>query len=435
MRAESDARKGFQMYLFFVRHFNDIDHMAPVAWKMQKAGHPVAVYCMNPRYDYQNDYRLCFLKDLGVTVDYLHHHFDRRRGLLPKVLSRLVEKSYKGQRRIETEGADASFYKKCFGFSMGKIGSLFYKLIRFGYYDSRWARSVLEQSGARAICFDHIMPGLYVVRNLLKAAKEMSIPSFSLPHGVHLYTNAATKPKATDVRRAAKFNEFDYIIVPNRLRKDVLVKAGVAVEKIFVLGSARYSEEWLAQNTKIIPRNIASKENSQNMLKVVFLPSKPQCQVDLARLKTTCDALATMENMDVMVKPHTRAGGEKYLFDGNRLPDASHIITAELCEWADVSLVVGSSVVTEALMRKKPVLYLKYLHANTTLFEELGACWTIGDESELKNALLSLQKSKAGMHCEEAGVSAYINEVVYGGRAEKDVLGNYENFIVSHARK
>jgi hypothetical protein len=38
------------MYLFFVRHFNDIDHITPVVWKMKKDNYPVAVYCMNPRY-------------------------------------------------------------------------------------------------------------------------------------------------------------------------------------------------------------------------------------------------------------------------------------------------------------------------------------------------------------------------------------------------
>ncbi|GAG17863.1 unnamed protein product, partial [marine sediment metagenome] len=256
------------------------------------------------------------------------------------------------------------------GYLTGQAGTMFYKLLRFGYYDLRWARSILEKSGARAICFDHIMPGLYVVGNLLKAAQEMSIPSFSLPHGVLLYTNEATKPKATDARRLAKFNRFGYIIVPNRLRKDLLVRSGVSAEKIFVLGCARYSAEWLEQNKKIIPRRIEATANSKNRLKVVFMPSKPQCHADLGRLSITCNLLAGMKNIDVMIKPHTRAGGEKHLFEGNNLLDASHILTAELCEWADVSIVVGSSVITEALMKKKPALYLKYLHANTTLFEE-----------------------------------------------------------------
>jgi hypothetical protein len=423
------------MYLFFVRHFNDSDHLTPVAWKMTAGDHPVAVYCMNPRYDYRNDYRLDFLKNLGVTVDYLHNQFDHRRGRLHGILNHLVQKSYAVQRRFETRGLDTPFYKKLFAHCAAKFGSLSYKLVRFGYYDIRWARSVLKKSGARAICFDHVMPGLYVVRNLLKAANEMSIPSFSLPHGVHLYTDEAIKPKSTDARRAAKFNEFDYIIVPNRLRKDVLVRSGVSTEKIFVLGSARYSDEWLEQNKKILPRRIQTVEKHPNRLKVVFMPSKPQYHANLSRLSATCNLLAGMKNIDVMIKPHTRTGGEKYLFKVNNLQDASSVLTAELCEWTDVALVVGSSVITEALMRKKPALYLKYLHANTTLFEELGACWTIRDENELQNALISLQKNKTAVPYQETGVLEYVKEVVYGGRTEKDVLGNYENFIVTHARK
>ena len=401
---------------------------------MKKANHSVAVYCMNPRFDYRSDYRLRFLKDLGVTVDYLHNQFDGHRGRLHELLNSAMHKAYAGQRRFVPDDQGSPFYKRLLGYLAGQVGTMFYKLLRFGYYDIRWARSVLEKSGARAICFDHIMPGLYVVGNLLKAAQEMSIPSFSLPHGVLLYTNEATKPKATDARRLAKFNGFDYIIVPNRLRKDLLVRSGVSAEKIFVLGCARYSDEWLEQNKKIIPRQIEATANSKNRLKVVFLPSKPQCHADLGRLSTTCNLLADIKNIDVMIKPHTRAGGEKHLFEGNSLPDASHILTAELCEWADVSLVVGSSVITEALMRKKPALYLKYLHANTTLFEELGACWTIRDENELKNALMSLQKNKTGVPYQESAVLNYVTEVVYGGRPEKDVLGNYENFIVGHAR-
>ena len=422
------------MYLFFVRHFNDIDHLTPVVWKMKKANHPVAVYCMNPRFDYRSDYRLGFLKDMGVTVDYLHNQFDGQRGRFHELLNSAMRTAYAVQQRFASDSQGSSFSKRLIGYLAGQAGTLFYKLLRFGYYDVQWARSILENSRARAICFDHVMPGLYVVGNLLQAAREMAIPSFSLPHGVLLYTNEATKPKSTDARRLAKFNGFVYIIVPNRLRRDLLVRSGVSAEKIFVLGCARYSNEWLEQNTKIIPRRIETTADGKNRLKVVFLPSKPQAHADLGRLSTTCSLLGDLKNIDVMIKPHTRAGGEKHLFKGNNPPDASHILTAELCEWADVSLVVGSSVITEALMRKKPALYLKYLHANTTLFEELGACWTINNEDELKNALISLQKNKEGIPYQEAGVLDYIKEVVYGGRSEKDVLGNYENFIVGRAR-
>ena len=97
------------------------------------------------------------------------------------------------------------------------------------------------------------MPKLFVVDAFLKASRQMSIPSLALPHGVYLYTNEATKPKATDEHRLAKFNRFDYIIVTNELRKALLAHSGVAEDKIFVLGSARYCSEWLEQNRKILP--------------------------------------------------------------------------------------------------------------------------------------------------------------------------------------
>ena len=222
--------------------------------------------------------------------------------------------------------------------------------------------------------------------------------------------------------------------MPNRLRKELLVRSGVSAGKVSVLGSARYSEEWLGQNKKIIPRKIDSDKQDPRKLRVVFMQSKPQCQIDLDRLKATCNILAGFENIEVMVKPHTRAGGNKHFFDGNNLLDASNILTAELCEWADVSLVVGSSVITETLMQKKPALYLKYLHANTTLFEELGACWTIHDENELKKAILSLQQNKTNVPYNETQIARFISEVVYGGLSDKNVLGNYRKFILERAK-
>ena len=74
------------MYLFFTRHFNDIDHITPIVWKLKKDNYPVAVYCMNPQYDIRNDYRLQFLKNEGVPVDYLHDAFDQHRGLFHNIM-------------------------------------------------------------------------------------------------------------------------------------------------------------------------------------------------------------------------------------------------------------------------------------------------------------------------------------------------------------
>ena len=84
-------------------------------------------------------------------------------------------------------------------------------------------------------------------------------------------------------------------------------------------------------------------------------------------------------------------------------------------------------------MRGKPALYLKYLHDNTTLFEELDSCWTIHNEDELKQALVSLKADKTGVPYGKANVAKFISEVVKGGDDSRDVLSTYEQFIVDCA--
>jgi hypothetical protein len=418
------------MYLFFVRHFNDIDHIAPVVWRMKQDNYPVAVYCMNPRYEIAEDYRLQFLKNIGVPVNYLHHEFDHQRGRIYRLLQNFMTRGFAWQKTLETSGkTQASPGGSLPAKAAGLMGVLFYKLTRLIYYNSGWARSILKRTGAAVICFDHIRPSLYVVNSLLKAAGSASIPTVSLPHGVMLYTNAAPKPKASDKRRLAKFNRFDYILVPNQLRKDLLVRSGVDEKKVSVLGSPRYCSQWQEQNKKILPPNSVVENHDSSKLKVVLMASKPQCQVDVMRLKKTLRLLVQFPGVDAWVKPHTRSSGED-IVDDPRLTDASRVLTAQLCEWTDVMLVVGSSVITEALMQGRPALYLKYLHDNTTLFEDLGACWVINDEAELKDALLSLQVDRTAVPYDEENVAEYLTEVVEGRKKGRDVLIDYEQFIV-----
>jgi hypothetical protein len=145
----------------------------------------------------------------------------------------------------------------------------------------------------------------------------------------------------------------------------------------------------------------------------------------------TFDILYNLSEIELMIKPHTRMGVNPHLFDNLPVANASDVLTAELCEWADVVLIIGTSVMTEALMRGKPVLYLKYLHANTMLFEECGACWTIQNEAELENAIQSLRVKRMKVPYTEENVNRFLSEVVYGGRAKRDVLQDYVQFITA----
>ena len=420
------------MYLFCVRHFNDIDHITPVVWKMKQDSYPVAVYCINPRYDITDDYRLKFLKEQGVTVESIYNVFDQKMSGFHHAMRRIFLWFYaKGKKSESHHLHNFLSLSRLSQRAAQVIGRLLYEMTRISFYRESWARWFLEKNRTQVLCFDHILPSRYIVNVLLKAAKEKSIPTLALPHGIYLYTNQFNKARFTSRQRFYKFNRFDYVIVQNYLRKDVLINSGITSKKIIVLGSARFCDEWIAQNKKILPRMIESSERDSERLRVAFMPSKPRCKIDVERMNKTIDLLASLSEIEAVVKPHTRIGREAHLFDNMQLPNVSHVLTSELCDWADVVLIIGSSVITEALMEGKPVLYLKYLHANTMLFEECGACWTIQTEAELEQALHSLQKKSMDLPYGNENVNRFISEVVYGGQNNRDVLTDYVEFIVN----
>jgi hypothetical protein len=422
------------MYLFFVREFNDIDHITPIVWKMKQDHYPVAVYCLNPKYDLHRDYRLRFLRAQGVKVNYIFDEFGRALGLIHLVMRFIGRTCYAVANRLGSSSGtlfaagSAKLQKRA-----NKIGKKIFRQCREKFYDISWARDFIAQSGARIVCFDHVNPNRYVVDILLTAAGENAIPAIALPHGVFIYTNTLVRTGSTEEDRYDKFNRFDFIITQNKLRKEVLVRAGVQRKKIIVMGSARYCNEWMTQNKKILPRTMESNAERPDRLKAVFMTTRFAYKIDVDRMLKTFDILSRLEGIDMVVKPHTRTGREAKVYENMPLANVAEFSSVELSEWADVVLAIGSSIIIEPLKQGKPVLYLKYLHENTTQYEELGACWTIYDEAELTDALLSLRDNKKMVTYPEENVNRFLSEIIYGGPNERDVLRDYEDFIVNQA--
>ena len=423
------------MYLFFIRHFNDIDHMTPIIWKMAQSDYPVAVYCINPAGDLENDYRLNFLKKNGVKIDYLYNHFDRGLGLRHSIrrfffskclsLSRLILSSTKIQYLNIIDKLAQWLQKRGNRLYVGAIER---------FYNVQWAKGVIEQSGAKVLCFDWISSSSgkgMVVASLVKAAKEMSIPAISLPHGVFLYTNDYIKHNSSVEMRFEKFNIFDFVVVQNPLRKEVIAKSGVDRKKLVVLGSTRYCDEWMTVNRKILPRKMTTQNSVTPNLKVVFMTTRPSYRINVDQMLQTFKMLSQMDGFEVVIKPHTRSGAEASIYQDVPLSDVSDLSSVELCEWADVILVVASSIIIEALKLGKPALYLKHLHENTMEYEEFNACWIINSDAELKNALLSLRDKNYKLPYTDNGVNRWLAEIIYGGRNKRDVLNDYTQFIVS----
>jgi len=174
---------------------------------------------------------------------------------------------------------------------------------------------------------------------------------------------------------------------------------------------------------------LPSRSDSSGKLKVVFMTTRPQYRIDVDRMMKTFQMLSNLEGIEAVIKPHTRTGKEAHIYQGLALSNLSQVSSVELSQWADVMLVIGSSILIEALTLGKPVLYLKYLHENTTQYEDMGACWIIRNEDELKTALAALQENPGSIPYAGENVDRFLAQIIYGGHRQRDVLKDYEQFI------
>jgi hypothetical protein len=420
------------MYLFFVRAFNDIDHITPVVWKMKRGNYPAAVYCIDPEYDIQSDYRLQFLKQMGVKVDSIYNEFDHHLGWLHQIMRMLYLRCLEVRRDFDRQDRQQlSIWSKAIRRMAKRAAVLLYNLIRSKFYDVNCIRAFLDRSQAKVLCFDWIRPHKFVIESLISAAKTMSIPTVALPHGVFLYTNDSVQSESKQEGQFDRYNHFNYVIVQNRLFKETIARSGVAEDKISVLGSARYCKEWMDQNSQILPRKLKSANENSRKLKVIFMTTRPHYRIDVERMLKTFDLLAKLDGIEVMVKPHTRTGKESKIYRDIPLANVDDISSVELCLWADVILVIASSIIIEALVNNKPALYLKYLHGNTVEYEEYKSCWTANNEEELVAALSSLRADPGAVPYTEKDVDRWLAEIIYGGREEHDVLEDYVQFILN----
>lgn len=411
------------MIIFFVRGYNDVDHIVPIVWKMRSEGKNVSLFCLTPDFDLYNDYRIKFLIKYGVPVRYIFEEKILVAGLLNKFIALIIRNIFPVSHFLEHLGLNF-FSRKTIG--IGRRG--FSLLMKTSFKDEAIDYFIVKNS-VKILCFDWVRPEVSIVSKLLFSATRLGRPSIALPHGVNLCTNDDIAwnidPKKSVGWRNSISDSFSKVVVQYPFFHRYLDKNDQGIEKVLVLGSARYCDEWIEKNIAISPRALSGEICDDQRLKCAFMATRIQYKVDVDQMKSMFKRLSEIEESKVVIKPHTRSIQENKLYYDTNLDDVSNISSVELCQWADVILVIASSVMIEALQQGKVVLYLKYLHSNRTLHEEYKDCWVIESEDELVEALFRLNNDINDVPYQSENTNNFLLDVTMGGVPKRDVLGDY----------
>jgi len=360
------------MILFVYSSFNDLDHMAPIVYGMATRGkRPLALLCQNPSFDLESDFRIA----------YLQHRFPD------------VQTGY-----IDQFNNDA--------------------------YTNKRAEEFLKKQKTTALVLEYVADlAEYETLPLIQGAKALEIPTIGVPVGLPLFSE--TYLPATHFKDEVK-TEIEYNIVPNRIDAAYRTRCGFDAERLFICGSARFCREWEAVLHDIVPEEPEIEGEDGDFLKLVYMERGADLHGEKnSVIQQALERIAGLDSIRLIIKPHTRSNALHH----GKFPSSARIVSGvnsiNLIRWADVVMGTNSSILIEALIQGKILLYPRYFHDDRMIFHDYNACVCVDNHESLISALTEIQALADKDYGLTEKTNQLLNAIVYADRENRDVLGDY----------
>jgi len=413
-RKKNTTTKSF----FFLRHNNDIDHITPILYKwLSTQDIPTDIIIISNR-KFLNDYRINLLKKhKHVNIIFLQE-------LLKKFsLSYFFNIIYyKYTTELDNLIKKNSLIKRIANRHNTFIANRLFKGVDRGIVVFDWTTT-------------------YFVQQIVENAKNRKFHTISLPHGDWPYLNYLVTKEDLNyscMGHVQPLKIFDYVVVANQSTYKRYEKYHEK-EKLKILGSSRYCDEWIDINSKLIPSYNAEKSNGK--LKIVFFMRNECYAIFWDEVIRTIKLILQFPDVYLIVKHHPRNRIAKKLTKKllRIYPEVKQNInknlefiyddvnSAQLLKWADVVVDVGTSTTFEAIKNKKPVLMIEYIHSNNSTVASYIKASEITCRDELYDMIQKILKNKNLKFYDETERKKFINEII--DVPDKNVLERHVQFL------
>ncbi len=412
----NNSKKAF----FFLRHNNDIDHMVPVMYKWLSTENIPTDIILTTKREYLRDNRINLLRKFKhANIFYITDLF--KKSSLPYYFNVLY---YKFDSRWDNIFQKNTLVREKTDKIIRAIADKIYKDTKRGF-----------------VAFDWITN--YFVQKMVKYAKERNFITVSLPHGDRPYVSFFETLNTLSYRGLDSFRSskiFDYVVVPNRLcfkRYDKHLEK----DRIKILGSPRYCDEWLNIISKFTP--IFDVEGSEKNLKLVLFLRNTNYPIFWDEVVRTIKLILQFPEVYLIVKHHPRNSEAKQLtrklmrlypdikqnMDVNLKFIYGNINSEALLKWSDIILDVGTSITWEPVKKGKPVLMLEYTFANYSTVAYYIKASDIKYRDQLYDNIQEFIKNKKRKFYNETERRKFIKEII--DVPDKYVLERYCKFLKS----
>lgn len=417
--------------LFFLRHYNDIDHITPVIHKWVERGHRCDVVLIGEGH-FRDDYRLGYLASLSpVRLAHIAEILSRKQIARMRVQKLVLHRYFRA-------GAPAWVTRVLEEVLGQQKRNDFWQQI---------ARALLQRSftagESGVVVFDWISSNSVLpvefVQILAESAGDRGLGTVSLPHGDSPHKNVLVRVDELCIKANEKFAAariFDRVVVPNELcasrYRPFLENSAIAV-----LGSARYCDEWLAKLDTLLPPS--PLQGDPDKLKLVMLLRKRDFSIFWDEVHRVIQLLAAFPGVDLIVKEHTRGGWWQPVSRNRALRRlknvrfaASEIHSTHLLDWADAVIDIATSVSFESVKKNQPVLAADYLHAGISTVGAYLPESVLNCRDDVYSKVQHLLQEGCDNFYIPAHRRKFLDEVV--DVPDVDVLPRYVKILESHVK-
>jgi hypothetical protein len=396
--------------IFFLRHYNDIDHIVPVIYKWCTIESiPIEILITSDRTKL-NDYRINFLRQFSnIRINYIDD------------LTVGIQDPKTGQSKAFPDT----------------------------FYDSRIIKKLvdilLDNADGGLVIFDWVQDNMsqyinfciFFISALLERTNKflfVSLPHGDEPHFCKMIRDNELDYAITDIYSFGSV--FDYVVVPNKSCAQRYYPH-LDSDRIKILGSPRFNKEWLNVLSKISPKYFI--ERAKDKYKIIFFLRPVFYPIFWDEVVRTVKLLANFKEIYLIVKHHTRDFRHEELLD--KYPELkkspysnveivfNDIESESLLQWADLVIDVGTSISFECVILKKPILSMEYLHATYTTISHYIKSTVMLCRDHLYNTVKDLLNNPDNSFYNERERDIFIKEMLY--TEDTDVLGNYVEFLKS----
>ena len=412
---------------FFLRTFNDIDHITPLIWYfIQKKEEPFIIFLSS--FPYEKNYHIQYLLNSGKVEIIKHPDEDFERyamqlGTTSKrsIFQRIQNKIYNRKRNTR---------------------SIIGKLHRLWFFECSKEIEILKSNDIKAVVFEWNSPTGRgeLLERYFYSAKGIGIPTFSIPHGCNIYLNSDIHEGYVEevikgrIPNFTDRNEFDYYVVQSPYHREHMIRFGTDSSKVYSWGSLRYCPEWQKRHLEICGKFVSQKKTGDR-LKVVFMLPHWNYNVSKEKTLNLIESLTQLSWIYLVIKDHTR--GDVGLLPNSLRKKYQSIENIEvntsanspaLIQWSDAVVNFGSSIGIEVLLQSKTLIHPSYLHTNTTIFDVTQAAILSDTQTQV---IASLKQCHNGTlpPVPQKHVDILLKSIVYGGKDPHDVLDHHFRWI------